>query len=433
MIVEQPHSQEAEQNVLGAFMLDSLKTDAVLSAFESLSADSFYHEAHQAIFNAISKLAAKKFAPDLVTVSDSLPDQKDYIVSIVRNTAGTTNVKFYADLVKEKALERKMLNVLQMAQNTIADKAIQHSEKFDHIHNLLKEIDSGDNSIEVKHLAEYANDVVEEVDSLFNGKKVAGIPTGYSEIDANIGGLVDGELIILGARPSVGKSALGMNITENVATNGKPVLYITMEMPGKSLAGRVICSQGRANNFMLKTPSRASQDDWARFNVGVKNLMDLPIYEASMSRPSVNQIKAVARNFKRKHPLSLLVIDHLHLMRHDKSMGEVQGIGDTTSELKGLALELNIPILLMSQLNRGNAKENRPPSITDLRGSGAIEQDSDIVMLIHRDDSEDSELRGKALVLIPKNRSGEKDAGIILANNLQTYRFDNYAPVEERY
>ena len=433
MIVDKPHSQEFEQTVLGAIMQGGLEKDLIITAFESLTEESFYQPINKQIFNAISANYSKGLTVDLAILSDSLPQHKDYLIEIVRSSPGYANIGYYAKALTEKALERKMLDLLQMSQNIIGDKSISHNEKFDFIHKLLKDIDSGNSSTEVRLLSSYAGEVVEEVDDLLNNNKVAGLPTGYTEIDENIGGLVDGELITLGARPSVGKSALGMNIAENVAGKGTVVLYVTMEMTGKALAGRVICSQGRVNNAILKTPGRVQQGEWSKFSAGVANLDALPIHEASMSKPTASEIKAVARNFKRNNPLGLLVIDHLHLMRHDKSQGEVQGIGDTTSELKGLALELGVPVLLMSQLNRGNAKENRPPAITDLRGSGAIEQDSDIVMLIHRDDTEGSELKGKALVLIPKNRSGEKDAGIILANNLHTYRFDNYANVQESY
>lgn len=430
--IELPYSLEAEQTVIGAIIKGGLKTDKEQTAYESLTANSFHHPANQEIFAAMQKLTEKKLLPDLVAISDLLPDHRDYLVELFRNCTSVQTVDYYAQLVREKAAERRLIETLRMAQNTVESK-MTHQEKLDRVSALIKDMERGESSIEVNPIGDYLDEVYNDVDELLNSDKTAGLPTGFGEIDSNIGGLVDGELVVLGARPSVGKSALGMNIAENVAGKGFNVLYITMEMSGKSLAGRVVCSQGRANNSILKTPKLSTQDDWQRFSTGIVNAKNLPIHIADMPKPSANDIKAVARNFKRKNELSLLVIDHLHLMRHDKKQGEVQGIADTTSELKGLAVELGIPILLMSQLNRGSAKENRPPTITDLRGSGAIEQDSDIVMLIHRDDSDDSDLKGKALVMIPKNRSGVKDAGIVLANNLHTYRFDNYSHVEETY
>jgi len=433
MIFETPFSLEAEQSVIGAFMHDGLKTDAVITAFESLSADNFYHAAHQEIFNAIGRLVDRKFATDLVTVCSEATAHKEYLVEIFRGSPGAVNTGFYATLVKQKATERRLIDILQMSQNAVADGSIPYNEKIDRVHSLLKDIDSGGSGVQVNKISHYLSEVVDEVNSLHNGDTVAGLPTGFSEIDSNIGGLVDGELITLGARTSVGKSALGMNISENIARSGKNVLYITMEMAGKALTGRVICSQGRVDNAILKTPANVNQAEWSKFSAGVHRTEELSVFIADMPRPSANDIKAVARNFKRKQPLDILVIDHLHLMRHDKKFGEVQGLADTTAELKGLAIELGVPVLLMAQLNRGNAKEDRPPALTDLRGSGAIEQDSDIVMLIHRDDSEGSELKGKALVLIPKNRSGVKDTGIILTNNLHNYRFDTFSNQEARY
>ncbi|MDA3806983.1 MAG: AAA family ATPase [Thiomicrorhabdus sp.] len=431
MIIETPFSLEAEQAVIGAIMLDGLKTDAVLSAYESLSAESFHHPIHQEIFNAVGLLVAKRFIPDLVTLGGFITEHRPYLAEIMRNSTGAANISYYARMVKEKHSERRLLEILIMSQNTLGD-SIPHDEKFDRVNALLKEIDNGDDSHEVHQISHYIDEVVDGVSELLNSNSVSGTATGFGELDRHIGGMGDGELITIGARPSVGKSALGMNIVENVATTGKTVLYITMEMPGVALAGRVICSQGRVNNLILKNPSAVEQDEWAKFDMGGQKASSLPIFVSDLPKPSVNQIKAVARNFKRASQVDLVVVDHLHLMRHDKSQGEVQGIGDTTSELKGLAMELGVPVLLMSQLNRGNAKENRFPAITDLRGSGAIEQDSDVVMLIHRND-EDDELKGKAIVILSKNRSGEKDVAIVLKNNLQNYRFDNFANIDERY
>lgn len=433
MMVDIPHSLEAEQSVIGAIMQGGLEKDVVATAFESLSDDSFYQPAHKQIFEAISKQYARKFAVDLVTLSDAIPEHKDYLIEVYKNCPGYANITYYAKLINEKALERKMVEILNMSLNSMADKSMSHDDKFDHINKLLKEIDSGSSDVEVVKISDVLEPLVEDVGELMKEDKPIGLSTGYPEIDQNIGGLVNGELISLGGRPSDGKSALGMNIAENVAVNGVATLYFTFEMPAKSLAGRVVCSQGRVNNAILKTPSKVDQHEWSKFNAGVRKANDLPIYMAKMSRPKVSQVKAVARNENRKHPIGLIVIDHLHLMNHD-NQNDVMGIANTTAELKGLALELDIPILLMSQLNRANSKETlRPPRLTDFRGSGAIEQDSDIAMLIHRDDSEDSELKGKALILIAKNRAGERGTGIVLANNLKNYRFENYAPVEERY
>ena len=204
---------------------------------------------------------------------------------------------------------------------------------------------------------------------------------------------------------------------------GKRVLYVTMEMTGKDLAIRAMCSLGRVDNAFLRSDHKINQDQWAGIVKGVGIAGGLDFYVAKMARPTVDEVKTLCRSFARSHGVDIIVIDHLHLMSHKGSMNEVQGIGDTTAELKGLALELEVPILLMAQLNRGNAKENRPPAITDLRGSGAIEQDSDRVLLIHRTTSMDHE--GIAKLFMVKNRGGKAKVALTLKNALHYYRFDN--------
>jgi replicative DNA helicase len=194
-------------------------------------------------------------------------------------------------------------------------------------------------------------------------------------------------------------------------------------MTTKDLALRAMCSQGRVDNAILRADTSPKQDDWGRITKGVSLAASMDFDMVKMARPTVEEIKAICRSLNRKKPYDIIVIDHLHLLAHKKTANEVQGIGDSTAELKGLALELEVPILLMAQLNRGNAKENRAPSITDLRGSGAIEQDSDRVLLIHRTPELDKQ--GIAKLFMPKNRGGRAGVAVNLKNSLQFYRFDN--------
>lgn len=426
-----PHALEAEQNVLGIFLKHGIKTEQSITAIEMLNENCFYQNVNAELFKAINSTYQKGFTPEAVYISNTFGFNKSYIAEIVKSIGAEANIIHYVNILLEKEKERRMIDIFKLCANTVLE-PMTHDEKHERISHYLKGIEQNSGVTSVIEMNEAVNQMIDEVEYLHSNDVDYGIPTGYTDLDKYIGGFNKGELITLGARTSVGKSALGMNIVENMAKKGKRILYVTMEMSAKSLAGRVICSQGRANNFILKNPKNARQEDWGSFTNGAIIASKLPIFIADMPRPTAKEIRAVARNFMRKGGFDCLVVDHLHLMRHGDKFGAVEGIADTTAELKGLAVELDIPILLMAQLNRNNANEGRYPIITDLKGSGSIEQDSDIVMLIHRND-QDEELNGKAVVMLVKNRTGEKDVGITLKNNLQHYRFDNFISEQEFY
>ena len=432
MIVETqkaPHSTEAEQSTLGALMLDSRNRHCV-DILDRFSASDFYHEQHQEIFKAMIAVLADQKTVDVVTVVSKLPHQRQYLMDIVHNCPGVANAREYANMVRQKAKERKGMESLLMAYNSLADDSLSHGDKLAQVEMLMKVLeDDQDDVVEASLLADIIKQRVPELQQLAQGTGIVGIQTGFTEIDDVIGGIQNGQLVTIGARTSIGKSAWGMNITENMAGAGKNMLYISMEMSKSELADRVVCSLGRADNKMLKNVAQATDADWTAYSRGAMTASQLPIRVVEMSRPKVGQIKAYARAMHRIGKMDVLVIDHLHLMNHDHQI-DVQGIANTTAELKGLAIELNIPVIIMAQLNRGNAKESRWPEITDLRGSGSIEQDSNIIFLIHRDD-DDAELKGKALILVKKNRNGESGVAIPLANNLQHFRFDNFAAFDE--
>ena len=259
-----------------------------------------------------------------------------------------------------------------------------------------------------------------------------GYKTGLTRLDDHIGGISNGNLVVIGGRPSEGKSTLGLNIAEFIASQQVNTHFITMEMPEKEVGGRSLCSQGRADNRVLKTPNSYIESENTKLQTGIVNLNKMQLYIKRMSRPSVNQVKAYIRSQYRKNGLQCVVVDHLHIMNNGHRDGEIKGIQVTTSTLKALALELNIPIILLAQLNRSSKTENRMPNLTDFRGGGAIEEDADIAILIHRDDN-DPEMEGKSLAILGKNRSGERNVAVVMANNLQYFRFDNYANFDETY
>ena len=431
MINEPQQNPGAEQAVLGGFISDGLNKDSVLTAYEMLEEDSFYSIANKDTFKAIKQLYDNRKAIDLVSVTAMIPGIKSYLAELYRNNNTATNISFWALALLEKSKERAMMDVFRMAYN-VMDNNNSHQAKLDATEELLKSLADNDNTSSMQSLNDILVDHLAVLDKRFNSDIPTGLQTGYTDIDHIVGGLRPGNLITLGARTSIGKSALGFNIAENISKDNTNTLYITMEMTKGELAERSICSMGRVDNGKIRDMNGLNQDDWSSIHRGAHQASELNINIVEMTRPSINQVKAFARAVKRRGKLDFLVIDHLHLMNHMNQQNMVNGIANTTSELKALAMELQVPILLMAQLNRGNAKENRYPEITDLKGGGSIEEDSDGVYLIHRND-DDPELKGKALVLIKKNRGGEKDVIVVLAQNLHNYRFDNFSYQEARY
>ncbi len=428
LVINRQHSTQAEQSLIACFV-DMLDSPEVRDVFDKTDVRDFYHQQHQQVFQLIHRLLEGKHEVDLVSIMQLAPevDRKAVLTALESARGSRANVGAYFALVREKAIERNAQLVFHKALDTL-EMDLTHSEKIDRVNAILKDLDklAKDRSSEVVSLKEHLKDVVEELGERESGgnDKIKPLQTGYLELDALTGGFGKGELIVLGARTSVGKSALGQNVAENIARQaGKRVLYVTMEMTGKDLAIRAMCSLGRVDNAFLRNDHKLNQEQWQGVVNGVAIAGNLQFFVAKMARPTVEEIKSLCRAFNRSNPVDIIVIDHLHLMSHKKQLNEVQGIGDTTAELKGLALELEVPILLMAQLNRGNAKENRPPTITDLRGSGAIEQDSDRVLLIHRTPAMDKE--GIAKLFMVKNRGGKSHVAITLKNALHYYRFDN--------
>jgi replicative DNA helicase len=432
MLIDKPVAEEAEHNVLGAFMIDGLKTDKVITVFESTTENDFYTEANKIIFNVIADLYSKNISPDLVSVANRINDKRKYLSDIVKNCIGTANIEYYSRLIKEKAIERNHIDVFTMAINTISDKSLSHEEKLDYVGAILKGLETDTINDEPMHISEAAQMAVDDISDIMNGVKEFGYKTGLTRLDDHIGGISNGNLVVIGGRPSEGKSTLGLNIAEFIASQQVNTHFITMEMPEKEVGGRSLCSQGRADNRVLKTPNSYIESENTKLQTGIVNLNKMQLYIKRMSRPSVNQVKAYIRSQYRKNGLQCVVVDHLHIMNNGHRDGEIKGIQVTTSTLKALALELNIPIILLAQLNRSSKTENRMPNLTDFRGGGAIEEDADIAILIHRDDN-DPEMEGKSLAILGKNRSGERNVAVVMANNLQYFRFDNYANFDETY
>lgn len=417
-----PKSIDSEQTVLGGMILNKLQDEKVLTAFEGLIAEDFYDKKHQEIFSSVSQLVSQDKPVELPALADALPDMVEYLTVLISNSPGWGTIDFYAKIVKQKSVERRMIKAMQEAIQILSSR-MEHADKVDQANKLMSDVDGHITKQKGAWIKDMINPVINRIDGLLNKKDVSGYKTGFDDLDRVIGGFEPGELITLGARTSVGKSTLAMNMAENIAKHGHNVLYLSFEMSPEELTGRVICSQGRADNLILRNPSSVSQGEWSKFSAGSLKASEMPIMVEEIGSPTVDQVVQAARAFNRKHGLKFLVVDHLHLMSH-KGKSEVDGIADTTKRLKGLAVELNVPVLLVAQLNRGSAKENRQPVITDLRGSGAIEQDSNRILLIHRDQEA---MPNQALLYIAKNRNGQANVGVTMAESLAYFRFDNAA------
>ncbi len=436
-----PHSVEAEQAVLGGLLLDNGAWDKV---GDLVSEDDFYRRDHRHIFRAIRRLAEEGNPFDAVTLAGTL-DKNDeletvggiaYLGAVANNTPSAANIKAYANIVRERSVLRQLIRVA----NDIADSAF-HPEGRP-IHELLDEAERkvyeiADNSarnrggfVGMKDLLVKA---VDRIDQLFQqDQAITGVPTGYIDFDAKTSGLQPSDLIIVAGRPSMGKTTFAMNLAEAAAIKGGvPVAVFSMEMPGEQLAMRLISSLGRIDQHRLRS-GKLEDDDWPRLTSTVGILAETKIFVDDTPALSPTELRARARRLSREHGgLGLIVIDYLQLMQvpgiRENRTAEISEI---SRSLKALAKELHCPVIALSQLNRSlEQRPNKRPVMSDLRESGAIEQDADVIIFIYRDEvyNEDSPDKGVAEIIIGKQRNGPIGS-VRLAFQGRFTRFDNLAP-----
>ncbi|MFA6170738.1 MAG: replicative DNA helicase [Candidatus Margulisiibacteriota bacterium] len=412
-----PQNLTAEQSVLGSMLLDK---NAVFRAAESLTPDSFYRDAHRYIFEAILILFDKGEPVDLVTVTETLRKSGKldavggsiYIADLINSVPTAANIDHYSKIVEEKYILRRLIesgtnmvadafsdphhidDVLDNAEKMIFDIAMRHSrEGFHKIDAVIK-------------------NVLDKIDSLYGkNQSITGVPTGYADLDNMTAGFQNSELIIIAARPSVGKTAFALNIAQDVAIRSKiPVAIFSLEMSKESLAQRMLCAEAEIEQQKLKTAT-LSDTGWKKLTRALGRLSEAPIFIDDSASMSSTEIRAKARRLKLERGLGLIIIDYLQLMRGNKSRVEnrVQEISEIARSLKVMARELECPVVALSQLSR--AVEQRPdriPRLSDLRESGEIEQTADLVMFIHRDDyyNPQSERGNVAEIIIAKQRNG---------------------------
>jgi replicative DNA helicase len=433
-----PNNLDAERSILGAILVDN---HALNAAIESLRPEDFFLSQHRCVFKQMIALGEAQQAIDLVTLTDELHRHNEleaaggaaYLASLGDGVARVSNVEHYARIVKEKAMLRNLIHTT----HDIQQKAFEGEDGADAI------LDGAESSIfalaedRVKSgllpIKEIVQENFDRLEKIFReGKSITGISTGYGELDKLLSGLQPSELIILAARPSQGKTALALNLAENIGIRGGlPVAVFSLEMSKESLLQRLVASVAQVDAHKFRS-GHLSRDDWRRMTEALTTISGAPLWVDDAGSTSVLEIGAKARRLKRDKGLSLLVVDYLQLItgrgRFNSRQEEVASI---SRGLKGLAKELQIPVLVLSQLTRAPERDERGPQLSDLRESGAIEQDADVVMFIYRPNWGKMDLtpeeREESQIIIAKQRNGPTDKVRFVFRSRLT-RFEEAAP-----
>ncbi|MDA0976993.1 MAG: replicative DNA helicase [Proteobacteria bacterium] len=413
-----PHSIEAERSVLGGLMLDDNAWDAVSSR---VSADDFYRSDHRIIFRCMTALVEQNKPLDIITISEALEDVGEldnvgglaFISDLAESTPTASNIHAYAEIVRERATVRSLISVAhEIADSGFNPDGRSSAELIDEAESKVFRIsDNRPSSGGPESVRPLLTKAVERIDLLFQTKgALTGVSSGFRDIDEITTGLQPSDLIVIAGRPSMGKTAFMMNIAESaVISGGKPVLVFSMEMPADSLVLRMLSSLGRIDQGKIRT-GQLGDDDWPRLTSAVTLLNDKPLFIDDTPALTPNEVRSRARRVAREHgPLGMILIDYLQLMRVSGTVENRAGeISEISRSLKAIAKEFDCPLIAGSQLNRGlEQRPDKRPVMSDLRESGAIEQDADVIMAIYRDEvyHEDAE-KGIAEIIILKQRNG---------------------------
>lgn len=413
-----PQHIEAEQSILGGILIEN---EAINRVMEILDADDFYRDAHRRIFNALINLSERDEPADLITLTNELRkiDQLDsiggasYLASLIDSVPTAANIEYYARIVKEKAILRKLIQ-------TSTEIITQSYEDRGDVEGFLDEAERSIFEISEKRvrpsfypIREIVKQSFTTIEKLFKKKEaVTGVPSGFKELDRMTAGFQPSDLIIIAGRPSMGKTAFCLDVAEYAAIGNKiPVAIFSLEMSKEQLVIRMLCSQANVEGTRLRT-GYLNESDWPKLTIAAGNLSDAPIYIDDTAALSALELRAKARRLKSEHGLGMVIVDYLQLMKgRARVESRQQEISEISRSLKALAKELNIPVIAVSQLSRKTEERTgNKPQLSDLRESGAIEQDADLILFIYRDEvynrSEDNPNRGKAEVIIGKQRNG---------------------------
>jgi len=435
-----PNSIQAEQSVLGGLMLDNQTWDSVA---DKIVETDFYRKDHRLIFRAIAQLAEKQIPFDVITLSEALDAIGElenagglaYLGMLAKDTPSAANIVAYANIVRDRSVLRQLIHVgTNISDSAFNPEGRDTAELLENAERQVFEIaeqrQRGHGGFQsIKSLLATA---VDKIETLFEQEgNITGASTGFVDFDEMTSGLQPSDLIIVAGRPSMGKTTIAMNMAENIAIKGdKPVAVFSMEMPGDSLAMRMMSSLGRIDQHKVRT-GKLDDDEWPRLTSAINLLAETKLFIDDTPALTPTEVRSRARRLVREHgPLGLIVIDYLQLMQSPASGdNRVQQISDISRGLKALAKELNVPVIALSQLNRNlEQRPNKRPVMSDLRESGGIEQDADLIVFVYRDEvyNPDSPDKGIAEIIIGKQRNGP--IGTVRLTFLGQYtRFENFA------
>ena len=411
-----PQNVEAEQAVLGAMLLSH---DAVIVAMEKLQSQDFYRDVHRIIFEAMEHLHRENKEIDVITLPDELKRMKklddvgglEYVLNLPNLVGSAANIEYYANIVAEKALARNLISTCTELTTEAYDGQKETEALLDDAERRILQLSDTKNRGDFASVGAVVEVTLDKITKLYENKAgLTGLPTGFRDLDRMTSGLQPSDLILVAARPSMGKTAFTLNIAQNVGVcQHKTVAFFSLEMSQEQLVQRLLCQIAHIDSQKLRTGQLNSDEEWTRLTDACDKLYESPIYIDDTPGISVAEMRSKARRLKSEHGLDLIIVDYLQLMQGRNAESRQQEISEISRSLKALARELKVPLIALSQLSRSvESRQDKRPMLSDLRESGALEQDADIVSFLYREDYYDKETENQHIteVILAKHRNG---------------------------
>ena len=411
-----PQNVEAEQAVLGAMLLSH---DAVIVAMEKLQSQDFYRDVHRIIFEAMEHLHRENKEIDVITLPDELKRMKklddvgglEYVLNLPNLVGSAANIEYYANIVAEKALARNLISTCTELTTEAYDGQKETEALLDDAERRILQLSDTKNRGDFASVGAVVEVTLDKITKLYENKAgLTGLPTGFRDLDRMTSGLQPSDLILVAARPSMGKTAFTLNIAQNVGVRQhKTVAFFSLEMSQEQLVQRLLCQIAHIDSQKLRTGQLNSDEEWTRLTDACDKLYESPIYIDDTPGISVAEMRSKARRLKSEHGLDLIIVDYLELMQGRNAESRQQEISEISRSLKALARELKVPLIALSQLSRSvESRQDKRPMLSDLRESGALEQDADIVSFLYREDYYDKETENQHIteVILAKHRNG---------------------------
>ena len=442
-----PQNVESEQALLGSILLNP---EVILDVLDIVKPDAFYADKHKTIFDAMLKLHEKSEPIDLLTISSKLKESVDldriggmsYLTEIVNSVPSASNAEHYAGIVSKKHTMRKLIEAAEHIARIGYDEETELAELLDKAEKKIYEVTTQNISGKYYEMKDVLGDAMERLDRIHKSKGVLrGVPTGFKDLDTKLSGLQNSDLIILAARPSIGKTSLALDIARNAAIRHSiPTVIFSLEMSAHQLVDRMLSAESKVSAWELRTGNLKLEEEFGRISAALDPLSKAPLFIDDQAGNNILKIRSIVRRLKHEKKLGLIIIDYLQLMTPIHTRGGdnmVQQITEISHSLKQLAKEFDIPVLALSQLSRAVEQRGGKPRLSDLRDSGSIEQDADVVLFIHRDANEEGGgKKQEAEILIEKHRNGptgvvklffdkDKSSFLSMDNSAQFGEFNN--------